>query len=103
MNINLSPAIDPFNDSSNVNGTNGYINMLASDGHFPLITLSAGVTAVSFTIIDHLITNDHKNITSPGVITTDLTDHYPLFCIIDAVTCSNKTNQKVFRRDFLKF
>ena len=34
------------------------------------------------------------------MIKTDLTDHYLIFRFNDTVTCSNKTNQKVFRRDF---
>ena len=75
---------------------------LASNGYFLLITVPTRVTAVSGTIIDKLITNDHKNIIS-GIIKTDLTDHYPIFCFIDAVTCCNKTNQNIFRRDFLNF
>ena len=103
MNTNLSPAVDASNDSSNVNGANNHLNMLASNGYFPLITLPARVTAVSSTIFDHLTTNHHKNIISPGIIKTDLTDHNPIFCFIDAVTSSNKTNQKVFRSDFLNF
>ena len=103
MNTNLPPAIDTCNDSSNVNGANDYVNMLASNGCFPLITLATRVTAISSTIIYHLITNDHNNIISPGIIKTDLTDLYPIFCFIDAITCSNKTNQMVFRRDFLNF
>ena len=32
MNINLSPAIDASNGSSNVNGANNYVNMLAITG-----------------------------------------------------------------------
>ena len=40
---------------------------------FLLITLPTRVTANSSTIIDHLITNDHKNIISLGIIKTDLT------------------------------
>ena len=70
---------------------------------FPLITLPARVTAVSSTIIDHLITNNHKNYTSPVIIKTGFTDRYPIFCFIDVVNCSDKTNQKIFRRDFLNF
>ena len=103
ININLSPAIDAFNDSSNVNGANDYVNMLASNGYFPLITLPTRVTSVSSIINDHLITNELKNIISPDIIKTDLTDHYPIFCFINAVTCSYKTNQKLFRRNFLNF
>ena len=39
MNINLSLAIDAYNDSSNVDGANDYVNMLASNGYFSLITV----------------------------------------------------------------
>ena len=103
MNINLSPIFDVSNNNSNVNSTNEFVNMLASNGYFPLITLPTRVTTVSPSIIDHIITNDHKNIIFPGIIKSDLTDHYPIFCFIDAVTCSNKTNLKIFRRDFANF
>ena len=104
MNINLSPIFDVSNNDSNVNSANEYVNMLASNGYFPLITLPTRVTAVSSSIIDHIITNDHKNIIFPGIIKSDLTDHYPIFCFIDdVVTCSNKTNLKIFRRDFSNF
>ena len=38
MNINLSPIFDVSNNDSNVNSANEYVNMLASNGYFPLIT-----------------------------------------------------------------
>ena len=60
--------------------------MLASNGYFPLITLPTRVIAVFSTIINHVITNDLKSTISPGIIKTNLTDHYPIFCFIDAVT-----------------
>ena len=41
------------------------------------LTLPTRVNDVSSTLIDHLITNDHKNSIFPGIIKTDLTDHYP--------------------------
>ena len=37
ININLSPDIDTSNDSSNVNSSNDYVNMLVSIGHFPFL------------------------------------------------------------------
>ena len=42
--------------------------MLACNGYFPLITLPTRVNDVSSTLIDHLITNDHKNSIFPGII-----------------------------------
>ena len=64
MNINLFFAIDHSNHNSNLNGANGFVNMLASNGYFPLITFPTRLTAVSLIIIDHLIMNDHKDIIS---------------------------------------
>ena len=77
--------------------------MLASNGYFPLITLPTRVNDVSSTLIDHLITNDHKNSIFPGIIKTDLTDHYPIFCSINTFTFSNKLNQQMYKRDLLNF
>ena len=78
-------------------------NMLASNGYFPLITLPTRVNDVSSTLIDHLITNDYKNSIFPGIIKTDLTDHYPIFCSINTFTFSNKLNQPMYKRDLLNF
>ena len=79
-----------------------YRNMLASNGYFPLITLPTRVNDVSSTLIDHLITNDHKKSIFPGIIKTDLTDHYPIFCSINSFTF-NKLNQLMYKRDLLNF
>ena len=77
--------------------------MLASYGYFPLITLPTRVNDVSSILIDHLITNDHKNSIFPGIIKTDLTDHYPIFCSIKTFTFSNKLNPQKYKRDLLNF
>ena len=38
---------------------------------------------ISFAIIDHIITNDHKNDILPRIIKMNLNNHYPLFCSIN--------------------
>ena len=88
---------------NNAKYASDYGNMLASNGYFPLITLPTRVNDVSSTLIDHLITNDHKNSIFPGIIKTDLTDHYPIFCSINTFTFSNKLNQQMYKRDLLNF
>ena len=82
-----------------------YGNMLASNGYFHLKTLPSRVNDVSATLIDHLITNDHKNSIFPGtgIIKADLADHYPIFCSINTFTSSNKLNQQIYKRDLLNF
>ena len=43
----------------------------------------------------------------PGIIKTDLSDHYPIFCTIDAAarnrTSNNKSNDPIFQRDLIDF
>ena len=68
-----------------------YVNMLASNSFFfIIISLPTRVTDTSATLIDHIITNDCKNSIFAGIIKTDLSDHYPIFCAIDAVA-GNRT------------
>ena len=73
--------------------------MLISNGYYPLINVPTRVTDNSSTIIDHIITNDHIHNISSGVIKTDLTDHFPIFCTISNVTLK-KSHKPIFRRDF---
>ena len=88
---------------NNAKYASGYGNMLASNGYFPLIILPTRVNDVFSTLIDHLITNDHKNSIFPGIIKTDLIDHYHIFCSINTFTFCNKLNQQMYKRDLLNF
>ena len=76
--------------------------MLISNGYYPLINVPTRVTDNSSTIIDHIVTNDHTHNILPGVIKTDLTDHYPIFCTISNLTLKN-SHKPIFRRDFSMF
>ena len=77
--------------------------MLASNNLFPLISLPMRITERSFTIIDHIVTNDHEHSILPGIIRTDITDHYPIFCSIELSTLSKKSDEKFFKRDLQHF
>jgi len=59
------------------------LNATESNGAFHLITKPTKVTDNSSTVIDHIITNDVVHKLHPSVILSDLTDHYPIMCIID--------------------
>ena len=79
-----------------------YLDMLISNGCYSLINVPTLATDNSSTIIGHIITNNHIHNIFPGVIKTDLTDHYPIFCTISNLTL--KTFHKpTFRRDFSTF
>ena len=83
---------------------NNYINLLLSHVVFSLITIPTRVSENSVTIIDHIISNDTINELNPGIIQTDLTDHYPLFCVVKRFHCKDKTKTpKRYYRDKSSF
>lgn len=99
ININIDTSVIHTTGSSSCD----YINMLASNGFYPLITLPTRVTVTSSTVIDHIITNDHKHQIFPGIIKADISDHYFIFCDVVMHTPSVKTYQPIFRRDLRHF
>ena len=75
-----------------------FSNMLHSFNFFPLINSPTRVTETSSTLIDNIFTNYLSEHTS-GVICSDLSDHYPIFTIINKHEHINETdskNQKCF-------
>ena len=77
-----------------------YTNILKSYSFSQLIDKPTRVTDLSQSIIDHIITYDHKSHIAPGVIEYgDLSDHYPEFDSVDKLKSYNATSteQIVFR------
>ena len=66
-----------------------------------MISLPTRVNDHSASIIDHIVTNDHLHSVSPGIIKCDLTDHYPIFCIVTNLSIK-KTIQPIYQRNFSK-
>ena len=99
FNLNIKPLPDSkFPDRH----ASKYIDMLISNGYYPLINVPTRVTDNLSTIIDHIVTNDHTHNILPGVIKTDLTDHCPIFCTISNLKLK-KSHKPTFRRDFSMF
>ena len=61
---------------------NDYLNILSSKAAFPLITKPTRITSTSSTLLDHIITNITQNTLLPGILRSDLSDHFPIFCFI---------------------
>ena len=99
FNINLA-STDDTNSLSN--SATAYIDMLSSNGYFPIISLPTRVNNHSVSIIDHIVTNDHLRSVPPGIIKCDLTDHYLIFCIVSNLSVK-KTIQPIYQRNFSKF
>ena len=81
-----------------------YINLIVSNGAFPIITKPTRVTENSATIIDHIITNDAMHVLEPAIIKTDLTDHYPIICSVEKFQHKAKSKApKIYHRDRSRF
>ena len=91
FNINTAP--NATNSSANK-----LINMLLSNNCHPLITIPTRVTNTSHTIIDNIITNDPK-LLLPGVIQTDVSDHYLVFPLTLNYSIPKLNPENIFRKD----
>ena len=82
-----------------------FINTLISCGTFPIITKPTRFTDLTAMIIQHIITNVTNHEIHPGVIEiSEVSDHYPVFCLVHNITLSRKTNNFIgYYRDKSKF
>ena len=80
--------------------TEEFFDMLPANNVLPIITKPTRLTDHTATLIDHIYTNSLQNFTS-GSLTVDITDHLPIFCVIDAQPPRNN-NERYFR-DYSKF
>ena len=74
-----------------------YLDMLASNSLCPIITQPTRVADTSSIIIDHFITNCTSHSILPGIIKSDLTDHYPVFCSINHLIKIKPSNKYFYR------
>ena len=81
--------------------TDDYLDMLYSDGLLPLITKPTRITSHSATLIDHIYTNTSIDTVTPGILTMEISDHLPTFCIIDTVIIGPMVNK--YFRDYSHF
>ena len=65
--------------------TNEYLDDIIAHGFLPVISIPTRVTTHTATLIDHIYTNRPSSIHTPGVILTDVSDHYGTVTL-----CSNK-------------
>ena len=73
MNINFLK----FNEHTQ---TEEFLDMLYANNIFPIITKPTRLTDHTAALIDHIYTNCLQNFT-PGIVTVDITDHLPIFCV----------------------
>lgn len=81
--------------------TENYINMLYSNNFYPIITKPTRITSHSATLIDHIYTNSSNFDLMSGILTLDITDHLPVFCLVSNNTKKEKTS--IYYRDYSQF
>ena len=62
-----------------------YLNMLQSNAFHSIVDKPTRVTATSSTLIDHVLTNDAISQITPGILNSDVSDHFPTFVLIKNV------------------
>ena len=80
--------------------TEEYLDMLHSNNISPIITKPTRITNYTATLIDHIYTNNTKQMIS-GIATIDISDHLPTFCIVDIPL--QKQKLKRYYRDYRQF
>ena len=71
-----------LNSDNNLVPLTDYSHILQNKAFISLIDKPTGVTRTSQTVIDHILTNDCESILTPGVLTYNIADHYPMFSTI---------------------
>jgi hypothetical protein len=75
--------------------TENFLNNTFSHFFFPLISRPTRFSSNSSTLIDNIFTNHPVNASNAGIIISDLSDHLPVFYILDKKLYSKK-NKYVF-------
>lgn len=83
--------IDLLNEGNN----DEISNVLYSFNFFPLINIATRITVNSASCLDHIWYNK-LNISFSGAVVANVSDHYPVFCVID-IPKKNQTISKTFR------
>ena len=80
--------------------TGDYLDLVYSNGFIPLINRPTRVTDQSATLIDHILTNNFVGTNMyQGVLLSDITDHYPIFCITHDITSDCPENDYIVFRN----
>ena len=61
---------------------NEFLNMMSSFSLFPVIDKPTRITNNTSSVIDNIFTNDISSHIIPGVIYSDITDHFPIFSYV---------------------
>ena len=75
------------------------MDLLYSNGYFPLINRPTRVTENSGTLIDNIFTSEISVGIKSGILINDITDHLPIFASIPYYSKKEEEVKEVFKRD----
>ena len=78
------------------NPTSEFLDPMFSNSFIPLVNKPTRITSNSATLIDNIFTNEYKNENKymTGILITDISDHYPIFHIVQ---CQKKTQAETYQ------
>ena len=83
--------------------TSNFVNLLASSGFLPCISLPTRITSQSSTLIDNFFCNDLSLVESSTVLLNDISDHLPICAQMSMKTnIQNKSDKTCSKFDFRK-
>ena len=80
-----------------------YKNTIARNAFFSVVNIPTRVTETTKTAIDHILTNITSEEIKPGVLLTDISDHFPTFAYIFQLKISYNMKHEMFRRNLKNF
>ena len=80
--------------------TADYVNSLFSLGCLQIITKPTRCNHHSLSLIDHIVTNEISEKYVTGVITCSISDHFPVFCILN-YSCEQHKHKTIISRNIV--
>ena len=82
----------------NVLKVNEFLDTVLLNNLFPLIKYPTRISQHSATLIDNIFTNDDSTLLS-GLLLSDVSDHFPIFCICNNIITHSSNNRFSFKRE----
>ena len=73
--------------------TQNFTNLLLPSSYFPLIDKPTRIINKSATMLDNIYSNYCLDNCNCGILCTDFSGHFPVFCIIDNISLACKQKQ----------
>ena len=86
-------------DYSTNSTVKNFFNLIFQNSFVPLISRPTRVTRKSATCIDHILTNVFiDSEIQCGILKTDISDHFPIFCLLKSKESNNSSKRTLYKR-----